>query len=441
MTPHLEAIVTEIPGPRSRALAGALAATETRGVTYLARDFPVFWESAEGATVRDVDDNRYLDLSSAFGVAVTGHANPAVARAIAAQAARLPHGMGDVHPSDVKVAVLERLAALAPVDDPRIFLCSSGSEAVEFARKSALLATGKPDALAFEGAYHGLAYGALELSGLAKFRTPWAAQLRGTTRLVPFPDRREPSGLARALDKVDQALRATPSIGALFVEPIQGRAGIVVPPDRFLAELRALCDRHGALLVLDEIFTGFGRTGTMFACQRESVVPDVLCVGKALGGGFPLSATIVSRRVADAWAPSHGEALHTSTYLGNPMGCAAALANLDEIDRLGLVARAASHEAPIADRLSRMRNARPEIVDVRGRGMLWGIEFADAAVAAATVVRALQRGLIVLQSGPSGETLSLSPPLVIDDAQLARALDLLESALGASDPSAPGESE
>ena len=414
---HFESLRTAIPGPRSLALAEALKARETRGVTYLADDFPVFWRSGDGALVEDVDGNRYLDLTAAFGVALTGHGNAAVARAIAEQAGRLAHGMGDVHPSDVKTRLLDRLAALAPLDDPRIFLCSGGAESLEFALKTARLATGKPGVLAARGAYHGLSYGTLEIGGIEKFRAPWLDQLRGFGRFVDFA----------YLVGAERALRDGPGIGALVIEPIQGRAGVIVPPDGYLRGLRALCDAHGVLLVLDEIYTGFGRTGTLFACEREGVRPDILCVGKALGGGFPISATILTRAAADAWAPSRGEALHTSTYLGNPMGCAAALANLDEIERLGLVERARAAEAGMAARLARFRTI-PGVVDLRGRGMLWGIEFRDGATANACVLRSLQTGVIVLQSGPGGETITLAPPLVIDEAQLARALDLLEAA-------------
>ncbi|MFY9779165.1 MAG: aspartate aminotransferase family protein, partial [Candidatus Baltobacteraceae bacterium] len=336
MTDELESIVTPIPGPRSQALAAALRATEPRGVTYLADDFPVFWESGSGALVTDVDGNRYLDFTSAFGVATTGHANPAVARAVAEQAARLPHGMGDVHPSAPKARLLEKLASLAPVDGAKTFLCCNGSDSIEFALKTALLVTGEPNVLSFAGAYHGLSYGALEVSGIPKFRKPWRKQLREGTSFLKFPDPREPRSNERALEAAAKALRKDRSIGAVLVEPIQGRAGVVVPPDGFLAGLRALCTERDTLLIVDEIYTGFGRTGRLFECQRENVRPDLLCVGKALAGGFPLSAAIASNEAANAWAPSAGEALHTSTFLGNPLGCAAALANLAEIERLDI---------------------------------------------------------------------------------------------------------
>jgi 4-aminobutyrate aminotransferase-like enzyme len=425
---ELEAIVSAVPGPRSRELAASLAARETRGVTFLSDDVPVFWDSARGSTVVDVDGNRYLDLTAAFGVALTGHGNPAVTRAIAEQAARLPHAMGDVHPSEPKARLLEKLSTLAPLANGKVFLCSSGSESVEFALKTSLLATGDPNVLAFAGAYHGLSYGTLELGGIPKFREPWREQLRETASFVRFPDAREPGSLDRALEAVARALKEDHRIGAVLVEPIQGRAGVIIPPDGFLRGLRGLCTEHDALLILDEIYTGFGRTGTMFACLHENIQPDIICLGKAMGGGFPISAAIARGAVADAWEPSRGEALHTSTFLGNPMGCAAALANISQIQRLDLP-RVARERAPqIAERLHALRRLASEIADVRGRGMLWAIEFRDGALANACVVRALRRGLILVQSGLRGETITLAPPLVISQTQLDRAFDLLESA-------------
>jgi 4-aminobutyrate aminotransferase-like enzyme len=429
MSADLESIVTQIPGPQSRALADDLARTESRGVTYLASDFPVFWESGSGALVRDVDGNTFIDCTAAFGVATTGHANPAVARAIAAQAERLPHGMGDVHPTAVKTRLLERLADVAPVDDPKTFLCGSGAESVEFALKTAALLTGEPNVLAFGGAYHGLSYGALEVCGIPKFRKPWNAQLRAGTRFAKFPDPREPKSSAKTIAAVRKTLRRDRTVGAVIVEPIQGRAGVIVPPEGFLHDLRAVCSETDTVLIVDEIYTGLGRTGRSFACDYEDVRPDILCIGKALGGGFPISAAILSGEVGAAWKPSDGEALHTATFLGNPMGCAAALANLAEIERLE-IARISHERAPaIAERFHAMQRRNPSIRDVRGRGMLWALEFADGARANAYVVNALARGLILLQSGLRGESITFAPPPVIEDAQLERAFDLFESVL------------
>jgi len=425
MSDELEAIVSDIPGPRSRALAAQLSATESRGVTYLANDFPVFWESARDALVSDVDGNRYLDFTSAFGVATTGHANPAVVRAIAEQAQLLPHGMGDVHPSAGKVRLLARLTDLAPLEQPKAFLCSTGAESVEYALKTALLATDSPSVLSFAGSYHGLSYGALEVSGIRKFRDPWRKQLREATRFVRFPDPREPKSSERVLDAVSKTLRKNRDVGAVIVEPIQGRAGVVVPPEGFLTGLRSLCTAHDALLILDEIYTGFGRTGTMFACEREQVQPDIICLGKALGGGFPISAAIARGEVADAWPRSAGEALHTSTFLGNPMGCAAALANLAEIARLDVPRLAREREGAIAERLHDLQRFTTHIVDVRGRGLLWALEFKEPALANACVLRSLARGLLLLQSGLRGESITIAPPAVMTERQFGRAFDLL----------------
>jgi len=420
---RFESIVTAVPGPRSRALAARLAATEAPGVTYVGDDYPVFWERARGALVEDVDGNRYLDLTSAFGVAATGHTNPVVAAEIDAQAQRLIHGMGDVHPTEVRVRLLEALAALAPGDLCKTYLSTSGSDAVEFARKTALLATGRPRALAFQGAYHGLSLGALDLAGIAKFRQPFAPLVADHTTFLPYPGAR--ATVAGAVAQIDAALDHDRTIGAVVLEPIQGRGGVIVPPAGFLRAVRALCDERNLVLVVDEIYTGFGRTGSMFACERESVVPDLLCVGKALGGGVPLSATIGSARVMDAWPKSTGEALHTSTFLGNPLACAAALANLKEMRRLDVVGRVRAREAGLAARLHRLTE-RAQVRDVRGLGFLWAVEFADAAIANQVVVHALGIGLILLQSGPTGTSITLAPPLTIDDEQLSRALSLFE---------------
>jgi 4-aminobutyrate aminotransferase/(S)-3-amino-2-methylpropionate transaminase len=423
MSAEFESIVTPVPGPRSRALASELAAYEAPGVTYLGDDYPVFWESASGATVTDVDGNRYLDLTSAFGVAATGHTNPHVASAVAEQAQRLMHGMGDVHPTEVRVKLLLRLSELAPGDLTKSYLSTSGADAIEFALKTALLATGKPRTIAYRGAYHGLSLGALEVVGIEKFRTPFAPLVADRATFLPYPGAE--TSVESAIGAVRDALDRDPDAGAVLLEPIQGRGGVIVPPDGFLRALRDLCYGRGVLMILDEIYTGFGRTGTMFACERENVVPDLLCVGKALGGGVPLSATIGSARVMDAWPKSTGEALHTSTFLGNPIACAAALANLDEIARLDVPGLVRAQQGLLADRLGGLRTAA-NVRDVRGRGFLRAVEFGSAEFANRVVVRGLAAGVILLQSGPTGTSITIAPPPTIGGAQLQRALDIFE---------------
>ena len=427
MSERFESIVTAIPGPRSRELNALTARYEARGVTYLGDDYPVAWAEAHGALVTDVDGNRYIDLTAAFGVAAVGHTNANVRDAVVAQAHRLLHGMGDVHPADVKARLLERLAAIAPGDCSKTFFGSNGGDAIEFALKTALLATGRPRTLAFAGAYHGLSLGALPVAGIARFRDPFAALLDERTTWLPFPT--AGASLDAALSDIEGALAGDPAIGAVVVEPVQGRAGVIVPPAGFLRGVRGLCDRFDAVLILDEIYTGFGRTGPMFACEREDVVPDVLCIGKALAGGLPLSAAIGRPSVVDAWPMSEGEALHTSTFLGNPLACAAALAVLDEFARRPFLASVARREPWMRDALEAL-HAHPVVAGVRGIGMLWAIEFTDAATANRVVRNGLQAGLILLQSGVAGTSITLAPPLVIEDDQLARAIALLDATIG-----------
>ena len=427
-----EAIRGPVPGPRSLELAASLARFESRGVTYLANDFPVFWQSASGALVTDVDDNRYIDLTSAFGVANTGHTNPYVAAAVADQAMRLMHGMGDVHPTEVRVQLLEKLAAITPAGLEKTFLCSTGAEAVEFALKTAYLKTKKPHAIAYENAYHGLSLGALSVTGIPKFREPFAPLVTTGTTWLPYPG--AASGTPAALLAIDEALARDPQIGAIIIEPIQGRGGIIVPPPGFLAGVRAICDKAKIVMILDEIYTGFGRTGAMFACDLDGVVPDLMCLGKAIAGGVPLSATIGRVEVMDAWDTSSGEALHTSTYLGNPLACAAALANIDEIQRLNLVTTVRGRAQLLAGRLLRLRKYTACIRDIRGIGYMWAIECTDPAIATMLVKKALRRGVILLQSGPTGSSITIAPPLTIEQSQLERAIGIIENIVEAVKP-------
>jgi 4-aminobutyrate aminotransferase-like enzyme len=408
---------TRVPGPRSRALARRLAAVESRNVTCLEPVPPIFWERAAGSNVWDVDGNRFVDLTAGFGVAGVGHAHPRVVEAVVDQAERLLHAMGDVHPADAKVALLEALVARFPGGVPaRAVLGSSGSDAVEAALKTALLATGRAGVVAFEGAYHGLALGALDATWRPQFREPFAARLPDTTAFARFGD---------AADVRRAASQCGAPVGAVLVEPIQGRGGERIPPDGFLAELRALCDAEGWLLVVDEVYTGFGRTGRLFACEHEGVVPDLLCVAKGLASGMPISACLGRSEVMDAWPASRDEALHTQTFLGHPPGCAAALASLAVLDQEKLVERAAETGARALAQL-RGRLAHAEgIVDVRGRGLLLGVECAPPGHAERACARALERGVIALPSGETGRVVSISPPLSIDAEIFEQALEIL----------------
>ncbi len=378
--------------------------------------------------MRDVDGNEYLDLTSAFGVALAGHAHPRIAAAVAAQAGRLMHGMGDVHPPTLKLELLERLVALAPWKEARAVLASTGAEAVELALKTAQLASGRPGILAFERGYHGLTLGALSVTSRTLFRGPFEERLYGGVARAPYPLEREgPEALAAALDAVDAALaRGAPNgdaIGTVIMEPIQGRGGARVPAPGFLAGVAARAREAGALVVHDEVLTGFGRTGRLFAHEHEGVVPDILCVGKALGGGMPLSACLAPRSIMDAWPESKGEAIHTTTFLGHPVGCAAALAFLDVLADEGLVRRAAEIGEILSTGLRRGLEGVPGVVDVRGRGLLIGLELEGVEAAATVAERALGAGLLLITAGERAEVLELTPPAVLTEDQLDHAID------------------
>ena len=424
---QLPELCTPVPGPQSRALCSRLAAVESRNVTALGQPGPIFWQRAQGANVWDADGNRFIDLTAAFGVANVGHGHPEVVAAVARQGDSLLHAMGDVHPPAVKVELLEALTARFPGDEPaRAVLSSSGSDAVESAIKTAQLATGHGGLLAFEGGYHGLALGALDATARPDFRDPFAARLPGATIFARFGD------LQDAEKRIAAAAAGDRPLGAVLVEPIQGRGGERLAPPGFLSSLRALCDAQGMLLIVDEIYTGFGRTGRWWGCDHEAVVPDLICLGKGLASGMPISACVGRESVMAAWPESTGEALHTQTFLGHPPGCAAALASMAILEREDLVGRSATLGRAALDQLRRGLNGQTPIKEVRGLGLMLGIEFASAQASVAAVARCLANGVIVLPSGPEGCVLSITPPLSIDPPALTHALNVVIEASKAS---------
>jgi 4-aminobutyrate aminotransferase-like enzyme len=377
--------------------------------------------------VRDVDGNEFIDLTGGFAVATAGHSNVAVAAAIAAQVAELAHGLGDVHPSAVKVALLEKLAEITPQPLQISILGSAGAEAVEAALKTAWLHTKRTDVIAFEGSYHGLTMGALAVTQRPEFREPFCTQLNPHVRFAPFPT--NAAQLAPALQTLDSLL--DDNVAAILVEPIQGRGGIRMPAANFLGELRARCDGVSRVLIFDEIYTGMGRTGRWFACEHWNVVPDLMTIGKGLTGSIALSACIGTTEVMSSWPASTGEAIHTSTFLGNPIACAAALAQIREIEQRSLLQRAQSIGTRIERRTSGWSDRFPELLEVGGLGALQGLRFSAASpsIAIRVCTAALQRGVIALAEGPLGEVLALTPPLVVTDEQLDHALSVLEELL------------
>ena len=423
-----------------------LATFESRNITFVEPDgsWPIVWARARGAQVWDTRGRRYVDLTAAFGVAATGHANPVVVRAAQRQLARLPHAMGDVHPHPLKGLLAEALSGVtferwtrgAPRGSRlrgKTIFGNSGFEAVEAALKTAVLATGKPGIAAFTGAYHGLGYGALNATHRDYFRGPFRRQLAEFGHFLAYPT--APEAVA-AVAKAFEHLCRRQKIGAVLVEPVQGRGGIRVPPPAFLPHLRRLCDRHRVLLIVDEVFTGFGRTGRWFACEHTATVPDLICLGKALTGGFPLSACVGQAPLMDrAWPRSTGEAIHTSTFLGNPVGCAMALAQIEELRARRLPQAAARLGRGLLRGLAGLAPPPGLWLVVRGLGLMVGMELRTSQGRPATapawqlVKQMLAEGFTVLPEGEHGNVIALTPPLVITATQLAAAVAALRRAL------------
>ena len=423
---------------------------ESRNVLFVEPDgsWPIVWERARGVHVWDAAGKKYLDLTAAFGVAAAGHANSNVVKAGQKQMGKLLHAMGDVHPHALKAQLARELSRLtferwarknrkSKIENQKwgkVIFSNSGFEAVESALKTALLAAGKRGVIAFEGGYHGLGYGALNATHREHFRRPFHSQLGKFGRFARFPS--QSSDLPALESSLRRRFRRQ-KVGAILVEPLQARGGINLPPPEFLPLLRKLCDEHGALLILDEIYTGFGRTGKWFACEHSNTVPDLICLGKALTGGFPLSACVGRADLMDAaWPASTGEAIHTSTFLGHPVGCAMALAQISEIRRLKLCERSAKLGKYLLSELQNLQVSGFGFqVSARGLGLMAGIELTlpggkPATAAALTAIkRLLHRGFIFLPEGEHGNVISFTPPLTISQAQLTTAVAALQTGL------------
>ena len=368
---------------------------------------------AEGAWLVASDGRRYLDFIAGIGVSALGHGHPEVLEAIAQQARRHLHVMvyGEyVIESQVRLA--RRLVELLPRPLERVYFTNSGAEAVECALKVARKFTGRAGFVAFDGAYHGDTMGALALAGNRAMREPFGA-LPGPVRHLPFDDQ-------GALEEIDS------TIAAVVVEPIQAEGGVRIPEMGFIRTLREQCNRAGAMLIFDEVLTGFGRTGRMFALEHFGVVPDIVVMAKAVGGGLPLGALCARDEILGTL--SHDPPLgHITTFGGHPLSCAAGLAALNVIVRERLCERAATIGNEIVRRLLAMR--APEISAVRGLGMIVGIEFRDAALARRFVAATLARGVIVNWTLNADNVVRLAPVLTIMPNEVDFALSRMKEAL------------
>jgi 4-aminobutyrate aminotransferase/(S)-3-amino-2-methylpropionate transaminase len=431
---------TAIPGPRSQEILTRKAQVVADPLSIY---IPVVIDHGEGATLTDVDGNTFIDFSGGVGCLNVGHSNPRVVEAVQEQAARFFHTDFTIVPYEAYVTLAERLVATVPIAGPvKVGFFNAGTEAVENAVKFARAYTKRAAVIAFEGGFHGRTLLSLSLTSKTHPYKAGLGPFAPDVYRVPFAqDYRGPSA-AEALAALERALVtqvAAESVAAIVIEPVQGEGGFVVAPPEFLEGVRRICDDNGIVLVIDEVQTGFGRTGKFWGIEHYSVEPDLMCIAKSIAGGLPLSGVLGRAEIMDA----PGDSAIGGTYVGNPVAQAAALAVLDVFEEDGLVDRAAQIGETIRERMVAWQQRWPAIGDVRGLGAMLAIELVhDAAtkdpapeLATKVVETAAERGLLLLKSGIYSNCIRVLVPLVISDAQLDEALgvweDALSSALGA----------
>jgi 4-aminobutyrate aminotransferase len=429
-------IRTELPGPKACALLARDA--EVVSPSY-PRDYPFVMSHGRGAEVWDVDGNRFLDFAAGIAVCSTGHSHPQVVKAIKDAADRFLHISSDFW-HEGQIALGEKINALNPLGEPvQSFFCQSGTEAVEGALKLARYVTGRSRFIGFLGGFHGRSMGSLAFTASKETQQKgFFPTMPGVTH-VPFPNPYRPllagddQGKA-VLEYIENVLfhsNVPPSeVAAILIEPIQGEGGYVVPPDGFLPGLRQLCDRHGILLIFDEVQSGIGRTGKMFAAEHWNVHPDIMLLAKGLGSGLPIGLIVAKKKIMQQWK----NGAHGNTYGGNPICCAAALATLDLIEN-----EYAANAAKVGDyfmtRLRELQSRHEAIGDIRGRGLMIGMEMVEdrgTRIPCKTschdvINRAFQNGLLLLPCGQS--TVRFMPPLMVSISQVDEAITLLEKAL------------
>jgi 4-aminobutyrate aminotransferase len=430
--PHTK---TELPGPNARAM---LARDVLVASPSYPRDYPFVMSHGRGTEVWDVDGNRFLDFVAGIAVCSTGHAHPKVVAAIKAAADKFLHVSSDYWHENM-TSLTERLAAVAPMGEPVMsFLCQSGTESVEGAIKLARYVTERPRFIGFLGSFHGRTMGSLAFTS-SKYtqQKGFAPTMPGVTH-VPYPNPYRPlfagadQGKA-ALDYIrmlfERNLPPT-EVAAIMIEPLQGEGGYLWPPDGFLAGLRTLCDDHGILLIFDEVQSGVGRTGRMWACEHSGVRPDILTTAKGLGSGMPIGAIVAKKRIMEQWK----RGAHGNTFGGNPLSCAAALATLDLVQS-EYAANAARVGEHFMGRLRELQRDYRCIGEVRGRGLMIGIEMIEddaertpaRALCERLVTRGFYNGLLLLSCGVS--TVRFMPPLCVTVAEIDEAVGMLRTSL------------
>ncbi|MFT5207506.1 MAG: 4-aminobutyrate aminotransferase-like enzyme [Candidatus Omnitrophota bacterium] len=429
----LPIIKTSIPGPKSREALKELRQVENPHITYGDKDFPIFIEKSFDSLVEDVDGNTLIDTTSFFAVSFFGHQHPRLKNAMSKSLDRGWHAMGDVYPHRLKLQAAKDLCDFLPKGLGQVHFSCNGSDAVETALKTAYLKTQKRGVIAFEGAYHGLGYGAMQVTHRNYFRQPFSKQARLPVSFHPFITNESADIVVnKALQKINRDLE-TKEIGALIIETIQGRGGIRVAHPKFIQGLRKLCTRHGVALIIDEIYTGFFRAGLAFDYLNYKITPDLLCLGKAMGGGYPISACVGRKEWMKVWGESFGEAKHTSTFLGNPLGCALVIESLRLFQTKSVQRRAQSLSKHLEKSLFALKTEFPEYIhSVKGRGLMWGLEFRDRGIGSAICKTMLKQGVIILACGQFAEVLSFSPAISLNKKQLDYVLLALRRCLQAA---------
>ena len=435
--PKVPDIRTELPGPRSRQLIETDELVTSPSYT---RAYPLGVARGEGAIIEDLDGNTFLDFTAGIAVCSTGHCHPRVVKAIQQQAEKLLHMSGTDFYYEPQRDLAKKLAALAPGSEPkRVFFTNSGAESVEAAFKLARYHTHRQHMIAFFGAFHGRTLGALSLTGSKITQREGFAPLIPQVSHVDFPNcyrcHLGPTDGACCFDSIEQIenlFRRTVSpheVAAFIVEPIQGEGGYIVPPPDFHRRLKTLAEKHGILYNVDEVQSGMGRTGKMFAIEHWGIVPDIICSAKGLASGMPLGAMIAKAEIMD-WKRGS----HASTFGGNPVSCVAALETIALLEE-GLMANAARVGGVLMERLKQLAERHPLIGDIRGLGLMVGAELVrdrttkEPAIAEreALIQACFRRGLLLLGCGPN--TVRFCPPLVIDEQDVDTALRILDAAL------------
>jgi 4-aminobutyrate aminotransferase / (S)-3-amino-2-methylpropionate transaminase / 5-aminovalerate transaminase len=429
-------IRTEIPGPRSREILDRKRRVVAEPLSiYL----PIVIEEGRGAVVTDVDGNTFIDFTGGVGCLNVGHAHPSVVAAVQEQAARFAHTDFTVVPYEVYITLAERLLGLTPISGPtKAAFFNAGTEAIENAVKFARSYTKRPAVIAFEGAFHGRTLLAMTMTSKTHPYKAGLGPFAPEVYRVPFANEYRGPGVEEALEALERALVtqvAAEQVAAIVIEPVQGEGGFVVCPPEFMAGVRRVCDEHGIVMVVDEVQTGFARTGALFAIEHYAVQPDLICMAKSIAAGLPLSAVVGRAEIMDAPPDS----AIGGTYVGNPVAQAAALAVLDVIEQEDLVGRAQAIGETIRSRMLAWHERFPAVGDVRGLGAMLAIELVrdretkepDADAASRVCEHAAQNGLLLLKSGVYSNCIRVLLPLVTSDAELDEALTVWERALEA----------